>query len=46
MLELHDIKKDYAVAGETVQALKGISLKFRKSGLRQNDFAQHYRRLG
>ena len=31
MLELHDIKKDYAVAGETVQALKGISLKFRKS---------------
>ena len=27
MLELYDIKKDYAVAGETVQALKGISLK-------------------
>ena len=31
MLELYDIKKDYAVAGETVQALKGISLKFRRS---------------
>ncbi|MCM1546453.1 MAG: ABC transporter ATP-binding protein/permease [Clostridiales bacterium] len=31
MLELNDIKKDYAVAGEKVQALKGISLKFRKS---------------
>ena len=31
MLELHDIKKDYAVAGEKVRALKGISLKFRKS---------------
>ncbi|MCM1437589.1 MAG: ABC transporter ATP-binding protein/permease [Roseburia sp.] len=31
ILELNDIKKDYAVAGETVQALKGINLKFRKS---------------
>lgn len=31
MLELNDIKKDYAVAGEKVSALKGISLKFRKS---------------
>ncbi len=31
MLELNDIKKDYEVAGEKVQALKGISLKFRKS---------------
>ncbi|MDE6557848.1 MAG: ABC transporter ATP-binding protein/permease [Clostridia bacterium] len=31
MLELHDIKKEYAVAGETVHALKGISLKFRRS---------------
>lgn len=31
MLELHDIKKEYAVAGETVHALKGVSLKFRKS---------------
>lgn len=31
MLDLNDIKKDYYVAGETVQALKGISLKFRKS---------------
>lgn len=31
MLELNDVKKDYAVAGEKVQALKGISLKFRKS---------------
>ena len=31
MLELNDIKKDYEVAGGRVQALKGISLKFRKS---------------
>lgn len=31
MLELNGIRKDYYVAGETVQALKGISLKFRKS---------------
>lgn len=31
MLELYEIKKDYVVAGETVQALKGVSLKFRKS---------------
>ena len=31
MLELVDIKKDYAVAGEDVHALKGISLKFRKN---------------
>ena len=31
MLELNDIKKSYAVADEKVQALKGISLKFRKS---------------
>lgn len=31
MLELNEIKKDYAVADEKVQALKGISLKFRKS---------------
>lgn len=31
ILELNEIKKDYAVAGETVQALKGINLKFRKS---------------
>lgn len=31
MLELHDIKKEYAVAGEAVHALKGVSLKFRKS---------------
>lgn len=31
MLELNDIKKNYEVAGEKVQALKGISLKFRKS---------------
>lgn len=31
MLQLVDIKKDYAVAGEKVNALKGISLNFRKS---------------
>ena len=31
MLQLIDIKKDYAVAGEKVAALKGISLKFRRS---------------
>ena len=31
MLELNDIKKDYSVAGEKVHALKGVSLKFRKS---------------
>ncbi len=31
MLELVDIKKDYAVAGEAVHALKGISLKFRRN---------------
>lgn len=31
MLQLVDIKKDYAVAGEKVSALKGISLNFRKS---------------
>ncbi len=31
MLELINIKKDYDAAGEKVHALKGISLKFRKS---------------
>ena len=31
MLELIDIKKDYKVAGETVHALKGISVKFRRN---------------
>lgn len=31
MLELKNITKDYAVAGGTVRALKGVSLKFRKS---------------
>ncbi len=31
MLQLVDVKKDYAVAGEKVSALKGISLNFRKS---------------
>ena len=31
MLELKNIKKDYPGGGETVQALKGISLQFRKS---------------
>ncbi len=31
MLELADIKKDYAAGGVTVPALKGISLKFRDS---------------
>ncbi|MDE7329741.1 MAG: ABC transporter ATP-binding protein, partial [Clostridia bacterium] len=31
MLELKDIKKDYKVAGGVVQALKGVSIKFRKN---------------
>ena len=31
MLELSNITKDYKVAGEAVHALKGVSLKFRKS---------------
>ncbi len=31
MLELRNIKKDYATAGETVHALRGIDLSFRKS---------------
>lgn len=31
MLELVNIKKDYEVAGGAVHALKGVSLKFRKS---------------
>ena len=31
MLELYNIKKDYPTASETVHALKGIDLKFRKS---------------
>ncbi len=31
MLELIDIKKDYRVAGESVHALKGVSLKFRRN---------------
>ena len=31
MLELNGIKKDYKVANEVVHALKGVSLKFRKS---------------
>lgn len=31
MLELIDIKKDYVVAGGAVHALKGVSIKFRKS---------------
>ncbi len=31
MLELVNIKKDYPAGGETVNALKGVSLKFRKS---------------
>ncbi len=31
MLELYNIKKDYPTSGETVHALKGIDLKFRKS---------------
>lgn len=31
MLELRDIKKDYPAGGETVEALKGISLQFRRS---------------
>ena len=31
MLQLIDIKKDYYTAGQTVQALKGVSLCFRKN---------------
>ncbi len=31
MLELKDIKKDYPAGGETVKALKGITLQFRES---------------
>ncbi len=31
MLQLKDIKKDYRTAGGTVQALKGVSLRFRKN---------------
>ncbi len=31
MLELKQIKKDYPAGGETVHALKGVSLQFRKS---------------
>lgn len=31
MLELRNIKKDYHVGDETVQALKGINIKFRQS---------------
>ena len=31
MLELKNIKKDYPTGGETVEALKGIDLQFRKS---------------
>ena len=31
MLQLIDIKKDYAVAGEYVHALKGVSVKFRSN---------------
>ena len=31
MLELRDIKKDYITSNETVQALKGISIKFREN---------------
>ncbi len=31
MLELHDITKDYKVGDDKVHALKGVSIKFRKS---------------
>ena len=31
MLELKNIKKDYITSNETVQALKGISIKFREN---------------
>ena len=31
MLELKNIKKDYPAGGETVAALKGIDLQFRRS---------------
>ena len=31
MLKLIDVKKDYVTAGSTVQALKGVSLRFRRN---------------
>ena len=31
MLELRDIKKTYITGNERVEALKGVSIKFRKS---------------
>ena len=31
MLELSNIKKNYPAGGETVKALKGITLQFRES---------------
>ena len=31
MLQLKEIKKDYKTAGLTVQALKGVDLRFRKN---------------
>ena len=33
MLELIDIKKDYPAGGGKVEALKGVSLQFRKVNL-------------
>ena len=31
MLQLIDVKKDYKTAGQTVQALKGVNVRFRKN---------------
>ena len=31
MLELKNIQKEYPAGGETVEALKGVSLQFRRS---------------
>ena len=46
MLKLVDVKKEYYAGGETVHALKGVSINFhsRRVGLRQNYSAEHYRR--
>ena len=50
MLELKQIVKDYVSGNETVHALRGITLSFRKSEfaerMRQDDLAQHHRRAG
>ena len=42
MLELKNIKKDYPAGGETVEALKGINLQFRKMEFENYDFISGY----